>query len=218
MAHPFYHAVSSSRKLGGTPADHQHIHDWFDKTKSHLANWRHRALRHSAEGKELAARIFGEYIETSAGAVSTRDIAHQHILEDCGFIPTGLDWTANLAPDDWMLRVRHENLDRIVEASIKRFGGTADEHLPVHAFLDGEGTMDPIVAGLTRHHAAGIFLAEEVFGTTVTIQSRPVPTRYLAELHVNTEVGRIPSVNDWLKRISVQGWMTTVGEKHVGEH
>jgi hypothetical protein len=30
MAHPYHHAVSSARKFGGTPADYQSIHDWFD--------------------------------------------------------------------------------------------------------------------------------------------------------------------------------------------
>ena len=30
MAHPLHHAESSARKFGGTPADYQAVHDWFD--------------------------------------------------------------------------------------------------------------------------------------------------------------------------------------------
>jgi hypothetical protein len=50
MAHSYHHAVSSARKWGGAPDDYQSIHDWFDSSKVILADFRHRALRHHAEG------------------------------------------------------------------------------------------------------------------------------------------------------------------------
>lgn len=50
MAHSYHHAVSSTRKWGGTPEDYQSIHDWLDGSKLILADFRHRALRHHAEG------------------------------------------------------------------------------------------------------------------------------------------------------------------------
>ena len=43
MAHPYHHAVSSVRKWGGRVEDYQAIHDWFDASKAHLADFRHRA-------------------------------------------------------------------------------------------------------------------------------------------------------------------------------
>ena len=46
MAHPYHHAVSSSKKFGGAPGEYQAIHGWFDQTKAHLPDVRHRALLH----------------------------------------------------------------------------------------------------------------------------------------------------------------------------
>src|ERR1035438_160103 len=45
MAHPYHHSLSSVKKWGGTVADYQHIHDWFDASKAIIADFRHRALR-----------------------------------------------------------------------------------------------------------------------------------------------------------------------------
>ena len=50
MAHPYHHAVRSARLFGGVPEDYLAIHDWFDESKAHLADVRHRALRHHSEG------------------------------------------------------------------------------------------------------------------------------------------------------------------------
>ena len=50
MPHPFHHSLSSAKKWGGTVADYQRIHDWFDASKQIIADFRHRALRHHAEG------------------------------------------------------------------------------------------------------------------------------------------------------------------------
>jgi hypothetical protein len=59
MAHPHHHAISSSRKFGGAPEDYLAIHQWFDESKAHHADFRHRALRHHAEGIFLMESIFG---------------------------------------------------------------------------------------------------------------------------------------------------------------
>jgi hypothetical protein len=60
MAHPLEHAKSSARKFGGCPEDYQAIHDWFDESKSYLADFRHRSLRHHTEGIFMAEKIFGQ--------------------------------------------------------------------------------------------------------------------------------------------------------------
>ena len=46
MAHPYHHAVRSARLFGGKAEDYLAIHDWFDESKAHIADVRHRALRH----------------------------------------------------------------------------------------------------------------------------------------------------------------------------
>jgi hypothetical protein len=69
MAHPYHHSLSSVKKWGGSVADYQPIHDWFDQSKQIIADFRHRALRHHAEGIFMAETIFGSTITLSTGRV-----------------------------------------------------------------------------------------------------------------------------------------------------
>lgn len=103
MSHPWLHARSSSRKHGGKPEDYLPIHDWFDESKQHLADFRHRALRHHSEGIFLCERIFGTVLTNSDGKeVPVRVIGEQHVKEDLGRIPTVADWLTRIAPERWM--------------------------------------------------------------------------------------------------------------------
>jgi hypothetical protein len=104
MAHAYHHAVSSARKFGGKPADYQKIHDWFDESKMIIADFRHRALRHHAQGIYECERVFGVTITNSDGkVVPVRFIGEQHVKEDfAGRIPTFADWVACIRPERWM--------------------------------------------------------------------------------------------------------------------
>ena len=62
MAHPYHHALSSVRKWGGSVEDYLTIHTWFDGSKEITADFRHRALRHHAEGIFMAEKQFGTTI------------------------------------------------------------------------------------------------------------------------------------------------------------
>lgn len=112
MAHPYHHALSSVKKWGGKPEDYQTIHDWFDESKAHVADFRHRALRHHSEGIFMAEKIFGTTITNSDGrVVPVRYIGEQHVKEDLGKIPTVADWLLNIQPETWMLG-RNRNLEK----------------------------------------------------------------------------------------------------------
>ena len=50
MAHPYHHSLSSVKKWGGEVSDYLPLHTWFDQSKAIAADFRHRALRHHAEG------------------------------------------------------------------------------------------------------------------------------------------------------------------------
>ena len=105
MAHSYHHAVSSTRRHGGTPADYIAIHDWLDSSKLILADFRHRALRHHAEGCFAAEALFGHTLTNSAGRiVPVRLICEQHIQEDLGFIPGFAEWVRHITPQPWMGR------------------------------------------------------------------------------------------------------------------
>jgi len=59
MAHPYHHALSSVKKWGGTADDYIEIHSWYDQSKELVADFRHRALRHHAQGIWQSETIFG---------------------------------------------------------------------------------------------------------------------------------------------------------------
>jgi hypothetical protein len=103
MAHPLKHAESSARKFGGRAEDYLPIHNWFDESKAFLADFRHRALRHHAEGIFLAEKLFGIAIVNSDGKqVPVRYVGEQHVKEDLGRIPTAQDWLLQIKPQRWM--------------------------------------------------------------------------------------------------------------------
>jgi hypothetical protein len=67
MTSTVFHAESSARLWGGVLEDYLEIHNWFDASKEMFADYRHRALRHHAQGIFECQRVFGPYITNSAG-------------------------------------------------------------------------------------------------------------------------------------------------------
>ena len=107
MAHSYHHALSSVRQWGGTVDEFLPVHDFFDESKRISADFRHRALRHHAEGIYLAERIFGITLTLSTGrVVPVRLIGEQHMREDFGFIPSFVDWLKEIRPQPWMGRAK----------------------------------------------------------------------------------------------------------------
>ena len=114
MGHPYHHALSSVRQWGGEAQDYLALHQWLDESKSILADFRHRALRHHAEGIFMLERTFGATITLSTGrVVPVRLIGEQHVREDVGFIPSFADWARAIRPQPWMGRAQpiHREVD-----------------------------------------------------------------------------------------------------------
>jgi len=105
MSHPYHHAISSVKQYGGQWQDYIEIHNWFDETKAHYPDMRHRALRHHAEGIFWAEDKFGVVITNSDGKqVPVRFIGEQHIKEDIGFIPTIKQYLDCMSMEGWMYK------------------------------------------------------------------------------------------------------------------
>lgn len=114
MSHPFHHALSSVKKWGGKPEDYLPIHNWFDETKAHFTDPRHRAMRHHSEGIFLCEQIFGVTITNSKGhKVPARILGEQHVMEDLGWIPSMADWLRCIKPEAWMNRVPGERIRNV---------------------------------------------------------------------------------------------------------
>ena len=99
----FNHCKSSVKYFGGEEDDYLAIHQWFDESKDHFGDIRHRALRHHSQGIAECEKQFGVYIYNSDGKkVVTKSIAEQHVREDIGFIPSLEDWFELIKPASWM--------------------------------------------------------------------------------------------------------------------
>ena len=97
------HCKSSVKHFGGKEEDYLAIHQWFDESKNHYGDIRHRALRHHTLGVQLCEQQFGVTITNSNGKkIPTRSVAEQHIIEDLGFIPSVQDWFQRITPAPWM--------------------------------------------------------------------------------------------------------------------
>jgi hypothetical protein len=83
MGHCYHHALSSVRIWGGSAEDYLPLHQWFDESKAITADFRHRALRHHAEGIFMLER-FGAYASNLDDLVASSGAAtwihgHTHI-------------------------------------------------------------------------------------------------------------------------------------------
>lgn len=100
-----HHSKSSALKFGGEPSDYIALHLWFDESKGHMGDFRHRALRHHTMGILEAIDTFGPWFvrDSDGKKVSTRLLCEQHLMEDCGFLPTVSDWLRHMNAEPWMV-------------------------------------------------------------------------------------------------------------------
>lgn len=157
---PYLHSQVSVKKFGGKPEDYQKIHDWFDQTKAHVPDMRHRSILHNSFGIYLAEQMFGINIENSDGKkISVRDIGEQHVLDDLGFIPTLQDYLKGMPYYDWLNGKK--TVDDIPKSEAKRrvFDGTAFTLKPFGApepeWGNGHLTqaeIDALLMGANDHH------------------------------------------------------------------
>lgn len=105
------------------------------------------------------------------------------------------------------------------ESSVKRWGGLPTDYIKLHDWFDetkaytGDWTHRAL-----RHHSAGIQWAIEKFGhVIVNSRGQSVPTKMLAEQHVEEDCGWIPTPADYLKVLgkAPEPWMLKVGKKTV---
>ena len=95
------------------------------------------------------------------------------------------------------------------QSSARKFGGKPEDYLAVHRWFDESKLFfADFRHRALRHHCEGIFLAERIFGVTIlNLDGVAVPVRYIGEQHVKEDLGRLPTVQEWLTRISPERWM-----------
>ena len=207
MAHPYHHAQSSKKRFGGQVDDYLALHSWFDATKAHIADARHRCLRHQSLGIFIAEQKFGVTIQNSShNAIPTRAVAEQHVQEDFSFIPSIQQCFQNLPLERWMLENYGSDTPSVhARWSAKRFGGNLKDYLPIHQFLESSRLHLPDARHrVLLHTSLGVQTVEEVFGLEL---SSDVPTRLVAEKHILADLGFVPTVEEALDSLPLEPWM-----------
>ena len=93
--------------------------------------------------------------------------------------------------------------------SARKYGGAPEDYIAIHSWFDAtKAHLATPAHRALRHHTAGIFEAEAVFGTAITNSAgRAVPTRFIGEQHVLEDCRRIPTPADWLRHLPIEPWM-----------
>src|SRR3990167_5253322 len=87
------------------------------------------------------------------------------------------------------------------KTSARKWGGVPGDYQAVHDFFDQTKMCVPDMRHrAVLHNAFGIYLCEQVFGTTiVNSDGRVVSVRDIGEQHVLDDLGTIPTLQDCLE-------------------
>lgn len=102
------------------------------------------------------------------------------------------------------------------KSSALRFGGIPDDYVHIHLWFDEpKGHMGDWRQRAIRHHTLGILECIERHGAWITRASdgKRVSTRLVCEQHLMEDLGRLPTVQDWLENMAVQPWMASAARK-----
>lgn len=95
------------------------------------------------------------------------------------------------------------------QLSVKKYGGAVEDYLDIHDFLDASKAHVPDMRHRSLlHHSWGIYLAEEFFGTyRENSDGRTYQVRDICEEHIIQDMGRIPTVQDYLDEMPMYPWL-----------
>ena len=95
------------------------------------------------------------------------------------------------------------------KVSVKKWGGKEEDYQKIHDFLDQTKAHFPDMRHRAiLHNSFGIYLAEQLFGINITnSDGRLVSVRDIAEQHVIDDMGRIPTLQDYLGEMPFYSWL-----------
>lgn len=99
--------------------------------------------------------------------------------------------------------------------SANRFGGQPADYQAIHDFIDSSKSCVPDMRHrAVLHSAFGIYIVEKVFGVTLrNSDGAVVSVRDVAEHHVIEDLGKIPTLQDYLQHMALEPWMSGT-ERH----
>ena len=97
--------------------------------------------------------------------------------------------------------------------SVRDFGGTTDDYLKIHEYLDQTKFMLPHWSHrMFLHNTLGMSLCEQQFGAAINNSNNVgISTREIARLHIIQDLdGKIPTLEEWviaMKKDKVESWI-----------
>lgn len=93
--------------------------------------------------------------------------------------------------------------------SVKRYGGVPSDYQPLHDFLDSpKAAHADMRHRAILHNSMGPFIAERIFGINITnSDGKLVSVRDICEEHIIEDMGRIPSLGDYLDEMPFYEWL-----------
>ena len=91
------------------------------------------------------------------------------------------------------------------KSSVRKWGGQLSDYQPIHDWFDEtKAWIGHSKHRMFRHHSAGIFECEKVFGNSfINSDDKTVYTRYVGEQHVKEDCNNyIPTAKEWVDMIT----------------
>jgi hypothetical protein len=94
------------------------------------------------------------------------------------------------------------------QSCARKWGGEPQDYLKVHEFIDSsKKIIGDVRHRSVYHHTLGVWLCQEIFGTTLTVGRKQIPVREIAERHIIEDLGWLPSPANYIKGMPIEPWM-----------
>jgi hypothetical protein len=95
------------------------------------------------------------------------------------------------------------------QLSVRKYGGTIDDYLGIHEWFDQTKMCFPDMRHRAILHSSfGIYLSTDKFGDYFqNSEGRTIATRDIGEEHVIQDMGRIPTLDDYLDGMPFYPWL-----------
>ena len=99
----------------------------------------------------------------------------------------------------------------------KKYGGCPDDYAVIDDFIDStKQAVADVRHRAILHSAFGCFLVEQLFGRTrFNSDGKEYSPRDIAEDHIQQDLGFIPTMEHYLKNMTIQPWMSGTMKKNT---
>lgn len=103
------------------------------------------------------------------------------------------------------------------KAHSRKYGGSPSDYADIDDFMDSSKSAFPDVRHRAILHSSfGCFIVEKVFGRTrINSEGKEYSPRDIAEDHIIQDLGFIPTVEQYLRNMATQVWMSGSKKRKV---